>query len=332
MDGPDSCPSSRGVPAGFDVFLGGGTYQNVWHTAWNGSTWQPWDNRGRPPSGAPLSLAAVSWGPNRLDVFTVDAKSGHLWQLTWNGASWVPWTDRGAPGSQALTGPLSAVSWGPNRIDVFGVTPRTPTPQPPAVFAFTAPVGGTVWHTAWNGSAWQGWDSRGAPPEGALGRPVAVSWDVGRLDIFTFSVQNPNRGSWSWAADCWHTARNGSVWQPWDDRGSPLNPFGNELNAIAWGPNRLDVFAVAISDDATAQHVFHNSWNGQAWQAAWDDRGAPPYMGGGAADRVWLASWGPQRLDVFTVGDEGHLWQLTWNGSTWLPWSDLGAPPSNTLF
>jgi hypothetical protein len=43
-----------------------------------------------------------------------------------------------------------------------------------------------------------------------------------------------------------------------------------------------------------------------------------------------VASWGYQRLDVFTIGaNNGHLWQLTWNGSNWLPWADLGAPPSN---
>ena len=298
-----------------DIFMGGGTYQNVWHTAWNGSTWQAWDDQGHPGSGTAATLSAVSWGPNRLDVFTVDTRSRHLWQLTWNGSMWIPWTDRGAP---AGFGPLNfdakAVSWGPNRIDVFATIPQT------------FPMGGTVWHTAWNGSNWQGWDSRGAPPNGAAWAPVAVSWGPGRLDVFTFSNQQPgNTIEW----DCWHDSWNGSNWETtWDDRGAPPLPsgmFAADLNAVSWGPNRLDVFGVAPSTASPGNlDLWHNSWDGYAWQAAWDERGSP--MGQGAV-RSWAVSWGDQRLDVFSESN-GRLWHLAWNGSAWLPWENLGAPPS----
>ena len=98
-------------PGRLDVFMGGGGYQDVWHTAWNGSSWQPWDNRGHPSGGAATYLSAVAWGPNRLDVFTVDARTSHLWQMTWNGSTWVPWSDRGAPaGAGTLNSWTSAVS------------------------------------------------------------------------------------------------------------------------------------------------------------------------------------------------------------------------------
>jgi len=294
-----------------DVFMGGGQYQDVWHTAWNGSSWQPWDDRGRPGSGTATSLSAVSWGPNRLDVFTIDTAHAHLWQLTWNGSTWVPWTDRNAPaGSGQLSAYATAVTWGANRIDVFAKTL-------PAY-----PLGGTVWHTAWNGTSWQGWDGRGSPPDGAWYGPMAVSWGLDRLDLFTFSDRVPPSGDF----DCWHDSWNGSNWETaWDDLGSPHFPFTDDLNAVSWGPDRLDVFGIAGSPSGTRYDVWHNSWDGYAWQAAWDDRGSPTATG---AVRVWVASWGYQRLDVFTLDvGNAHLWQQTWNGSTWLPWTDLGMPP-----
>jgi hypothetical protein len=291
-------------PNRLDVFMGGGAYQDVWHTAWNGSFWQPWDNRGRPGSSAATSLSAVSWGPNRLDVFTLDAGSGHLWQLTWNGSTWVPWTDRGAPGGVKLFFP-TAVSWGPYRIDVFA----------------GQQFNGTVWHTAWNGSFWQSWDSRGAPPNGGSTTPSVVSWGPGRLDLFMLSTLTPHFVD----DNCWHDSWNGSAWETaWDARGGPPAGFQFYLKAVSWGPNRLDVFGLGLDG-----HVWHNSWDGYAWEAAWDDRGSPQGRGG---YEVFVASWGYQRLDVFTFGPNGHVWDSAWDGSRWLPWADLGSPPENIAF
>ena len=56
-----------------------------------------------------------------------------------------------------------------------------------------------VWHQAWNGSAWSGWESRG----GLLtSPPVAVCWDENRIDLFALGGDNA----------VWHQAWNGSVW------------------------------------------------------------------------------------------------------------------------
>jgi hypothetical protein len=291
-------------PNRIDVFMGGGDYKDVWHTAWNGSRWQPWDDRGHPGSAVDSvwTLSAVSWGPNRLDVFT-GGGDGHLWQLTWNGSSWLPWTDRGSPAGVGV-GDFRAVSWGPNRIDVFA-TSGWATSE-------------TVWHTAWNGSSWQGWDSRGAPPNGGTGPVVPVSWGAGRLDLFTFSPSATN------SVHCWHDSWNGSSWETtWDDRGGQPGATGFFVGegdgppsprAVSWGDNRLDVFV--LSDG-----VWHTAWNGSNWQP-WEDFGGPP----GGAGAVWVTSWGKERLDIFTQS-LGHIWQLTWNGSTWLPWADRGMPP-----
>jgi len=288
-----------------DVFMGGGDYQHVWHTAWNGWNWQPWDDRGT--TASPLhtvySLSAVSWGSNRLDVFAI-ADGGHVWQLTWNGSTWIPWTDLGAPAGLTLN-TTTAVSWGWNRIDVFARSGWSGS--------------ATVWHRAWNGSTWGAWESRGVPPTGAVGPLVPVSWGPGRIDLFSHSraARNPDH--------CWHDSWNGSSWQTaWDDRGAPPGTQGlyeGTLAATSWGPNRLDVFGVSDSG-----HVWHNSWNGSAWQTAWDDRDKP----WAEAGVVWATSSGDQRLDVF-VQSWGEIWVLRWNGSTWLPWRSLGFPPGGTI-
>ena len=88
---------------------------------------------------------------------------------------------------------------------------------------------------------------------------------------------------------------------------------------VSWGPNRLDFFAV----DAGQGHLWHKGFDGVAWQAAWDDRGEPPT----GSYEVFAASWGDQRLDVFTIDGNGHLWDSAWDGSHWLPWASLGSPP-----
>jgi hypothetical protein len=38
-----------------------------------------------------------------------------------------------------------------------------------------------------------------------------------------------------------------------------------------------------------------------------------------------VASRGPNRLDVFVRGENGHLWIYKWNGQAWSRWEDLGS-------
>ena len=86
------------------------------------------------------------------------------------------------------------VSWGDNRLDVFVL------------------VDGTVWHMAWDGSAWEQWESLGSPPNGAWALWV-TSWGNERLDIFTETLGH-----------IWQLTWTGSTWLPWADRGMPPVP------------------------------------------------------------------------------------------------------------
>src|SRR5262249_51703383 len=71
----------------------------------------------------------------------------------------------------------------------------------------------------------------------------------------------------------------------------------SRLSVSAWGPNRLDVFALGL-DGA----VYHKAWNGSVWQpspSGWES------LGGGFISPPRVVSWGANRLDVFGIGLDG---------------------------
>lgn len=79
-----------------------------------------------------------------------------------------------------------ATSWGPNRIDIFGIG-----------------LDNGMYHKAWNGNAWSGYDKMGA--ETFDSPPTVVSWGVGRIDLFGLGAGDNGM---------WHRAWNGSSWGP----------------------------------------------------------------------------------------------------------------------
>ena len=83
----------------------------------------------------------------------------------------------------------TAVSWGPNRIDVF--------------------VRGSdngLWHKAWDGGSWSGWDGRGGTLTAAAS---ASSCANGHLDVFVRGTDNA----------LWRQGFDGSSWSGWSSVG-----------------------------------------------------------------------------------------------------------------
>ena len=91
-------------------------------------------------------------------------------------------------------------------------------------------------------------------------------------------------------------AWNGSSWSGWNRLGGVLIAA---VEAVSWGPNRLDVFGIG-----TDSALYHMAWNGSTW-SGWQRRGGiliqPP---------VSAVSWGPNRLDVFGVGTDSALYRM----------------------
>ncbi len=91
-------------------------------------------------------------------------------------------------------------------------------------------------------------------------------------------------------------------------------------SAVAWGPNRLDVFV-----RGTNNAMYHRWWDGSAW-------GGFESLAGNITSPPTAVSWGPNRLDVFALGDDNALWHRWWDGSAWGGWESLGgnltSPPA----
>jgi len=66
--------------------------------------------------------------------------------------------------------------------------------------------------------------------------------------------------------------------------------------AVAWGPNRLDLFVVG-----TDHQLYHKAWNGSVWQPSLT--GYEP-LGGIILGDPEAVAWGPNRLDIFVVGTD----------------------------
>src|SRR5215208_1617093 len=97
-------------------------------------------------------------------------------------------------------------------------------------------------------------------------------------------------------------------------RTSPSGPV------VAWGPNRLDAFAVG-----TDHAMWHRWWNGASW-GGWES------LGGVLTSLPNAVSWGPNRLDIFALGANHAMWHRWWNGARWGGWESLGgiltSPPN----
>jgi hypothetical protein len=110
-----------------------------------------------------------------------------------------------------------------------------------------------------------------------------------------------------------HKAWDGARWLPsktdWEDLGGKV--LGAPA-AVAWGPNRLDIFVIG-----TNRGIFHKAWNGARWLPSptdWEFLGGDDFRGSPA-----VASWGRNRLDIFALDSGGTAFHKAWNGSAWLP-------------
>jgi len=179
--------------------------------------------------------------------------------------------------------------------------------------AFARGTDGNVYQQTWNGLAWSGWSSRGAPPGGPIrGTPEAASWGSNRLDVFVRDVDR----------SLWRTFWAGQSWSAWSSLGVGVGLLSHP-SVVSWGAGRLDVFAV----DAANGWVFHKDWNGTTWEPSaggWESLGSG---GSTFTEYVKAVSWGPNRLDVFAVSANGRqLYHKSGTGYlSWSAWENLGG-------
>jgi hypothetical protein len=238
--------------------------------------------------------AVVSWGPNRLDIFGIGIDRG-LYHKAWQG-HWHPsdrdWLPLGSPPGGRFT-PPGVASWGPNRLDVFGLG-----------------AGNVMYHRAWMEQYWQEeWEGLGGV---FITPPTVTSWGPGRLDVYGLGADG---GIWS---KTWDESAGG--WDPKEEGWRPLGGrFISRPVAVSRGPGRLDVFGVGTDNGA-----YHKAWQGQ-WRATdaagrgifqgdWNPKDGWEPLGGRCTSPLAVASWGPDRLDIFGIGTDNAMYHRAWEG------------------
>jgi hypothetical protein len=97
--------------------------------------------------GGSAGIAAVSWGPERLDLFWIGPE-GDLLHRASEGGTWLETESLG--GIPASTPGVTA--WAVGEMQVFAVFPD-----------------GELWNRYWDGAAWHAWESLGGSLEPASG-------------------------------------------------------------------------------------------------------------------------------------------------------------------
>jgi len=88
-----------------------------------------------------------------------------------------------------------------------------------------------------------------------------------------------------------------AAWGAWESLGGVLE---SPPKVVAWGPNRLDIFAMG-----TDSALYHRWWDGANW-GGWES------LGGTLESPPKAVAWSANRLDVFAVGTDSALWHRRW--------------------
>jgi hypothetical protein len=62
--------------------------------------------------------------------------------------------------------------------------------------------------------------------------------------------------------------------------------------------------------------MYHKFWDGTNWGPSRDDWEA---LSGTFESSPTVASWGPNRLDLFGLGTDNSMYHLDWDGTSWGP-------------
>lgn len=110
-------------------------------------------------------------------------------------------------------------------------------------------------------------------------------------------------------------AFDGSTWSTgWTDQGGGF--ANNPPTGVQWAPNSLAAMAIASNG-----HFYYYYNTGSVWSPINDyGYGSAPFVGRPAA-----VGWGRNRLDLFARDTNGHVWQKSWDGSTFSGWVDRGG-------
>ena len=106
-----------------------------------------------------------------------------------------------------------------------------------------------------------------------------------------------------------------------DELVTPKVETSARVTAVSWGADRIDVYVGPFPDGSLGHKYFDGS--------GWFPSDNYENIGGSLRGPPLAISWGPNRNDIFAVGQDNQLWRKTLDGSTWGPsqseWENLGG-------
>ena len=313
-----------------DLFVVGND-SHIWTTAWPDPAhpgrwlpdWFPLPGRAVFDKNT-QHVAAVARSANNLDLFVIGNDS-HVWSTAWPDVAhpgrWLPdWFP--LPGQAVFdknTQQVAAVARTAHNLDLFVIGND-----------------GHVWTTAWPDPAHPGrWLPDWFPLPGRAvfekntQRVTAVARSANNIDLFVIG----NDGHvWTTAwPDPAHPGRWLPDWFPLPG-GAVFDKNTQQVAAVARSANNLDLFVVGN--------------DGHVWSTAWPDVAHPgrwlpdwfPLPGRAVFDKntqhVAAVARSANNLDLFVVGNDGHVWSTAWPDAAhpgrWLPdWFPL---PGGAVF
>jgi hypothetical protein len=127
------------------------------------------------------AIAAVSWGPGRIDLFTIGADRDLVHRSFRDGV----WGEPESLGGRLASAP-AATAWAIDELEVFAIHDD-----------------GQLWNRYWDGVSWHDWEPMGGE---LTGDPAASSWSADRIDVFA-----PGRDG-----RVWHRWWDGTRWVDWE--------------------------------------------------------------------------------------------------------------------
>lgn len=260
----------------------------------NGSAWVPatgaWDDTLGGQFQA--TLQAVQWAPNYVSILGVNS-AGQLLYRYWDGSAWQP-TAGFSTYAAAITGRPTAVGLGRNQL-----------------YIYARGTNGVIVAKWWDGANWgpspTTWDPLG--PTVMESDPSAVAFQGRRIGLAALGTNHR----------LYYKAWDGVSWNPvssWTDMGGDFK-FAPTL--LAWGGNKLNVFAVNRVDGKMLTRHF----DGTNWDPTWYD------LGGNHASRPVAVARRSNELSIFAVGTDGRMKVKWFDGANWSPgpltWTDLGG-------
>lgn len=150
--------------------------------------------------------------------------------------------------------------------------------------------------------------------------PAAVSWGLGREDVFVRGADNRLWHKW------YDVQRSGSKWSGWESLGGALT---SDPDAASYNPGELDVF-VRGTDGYLWHKWYPKSVNPpQGGWSQWERLGTLQIVGGPAVV-AWTGTYpnNYQREAVFVRGTDNHMYAAVQLGDfspSWVGWQPLGG-------